>query len=41
MNIAAAKLASSPCIMTSGRGQERTIETSLGNFSIRRFSPLP
>ena len=30
-----------PCIIARGRGQERTICTSFGNRSIRRFSPLP
>ena len=41
MKIAAEKVSSIPCIIIRGRGQERTICTSLGNFSIRRLSPLP
>jgi hypothetical protein len=30
-----------PCIIMSGRGNERTIVTSGGNRSMSRFSPLP
>ncbi len=35
------KVASMPSIIPRGRGQERTIETSSGNFSMRRFWPFP
>ena len=41
MNRTAAKLESMPSIIIRGRGHDRTICTSLGNFSISRFSPLP
>ncbi|OGU33845.1 MAG: hypothetical protein A3K13_04655 [Gemmatimonadetes bacterium RIFCSPLOWO2_12_FULL_68_9] len=41
MNSAALKLLSIPCIIMSGRGQERTTLTSAGSRSINKFSPLP
>src|SRR5438045_5085691 len=41
MKTAASKVESMPCIIISGRGQERMIVTSEGNFSMSRLSPLP